>query len=51
MSLLASGGNGAKLYATFENGLAYEVYILQQDLCLENVEKNNTIFSLLLVEL
>ena len=25
MKLLESGGNGAKLYATFENGLAYEV--------------------------
>ena len=47
MSLLASGGNGAKLYATFENGLAYEVYTLQLDLCF----KNNIIFSLLLVEL
>ena len=25
MRLLESGGNGAKLYAAFENGLAYEV--------------------------
>ena len=25
MRLLESGGNGAKLFATFENGLAYEV--------------------------
>ena len=39
MSLLASGGNGAKLYATFENGLAYEVYSLQLDLCFKNWEE------------
>ena len=30
MKLLESGGNGAKLYATFQNGLAYEVALKQK---------------------
>ena len=30
MKLLESGGNGAKLYATFQNGLAYEVAFKQE---------------------
>ena len=30
MKLLESGGNGAKLYATFQNGLAYEVAFKQK---------------------